>query len=401
MPNQAGMELVRGGRIATIDGLRGIAIAVVVWYHFWQISWQGAEIPFTHISLQPIAETGFLGVDLFFFISGFVLMLPYAHARLTATPPPTLAHFVSRRFLKIVPSYVLAIVAMIALGVQTYAHLGDAIKDVGFHLLFIHNWFAATNGSIDSVMWSLGAEIQFYVLFPLLVLAFVRWPLPSALALFAVANGWRLWAMFSNHYFYAQRLEQLPAYVDLFASGMLAAFLYVAIATRRPQLAQRRWAFTALSIAGFVALGWLVLSLYGHRGDHPWPETWKVEWRSAIALSFLAIGLGSLFAVRGYQMLLANRVLLFLAAISYNLYLWHQPLGRMLVKLHLPPYVTADPHDDRHWMFVFQFVAIPFALALAMVLTYWFEQPILRLGRRRPATRPTAAPIAPETIAET
>jgi len=395
------MELVRGGRIATIDGLRGIAILIVVWYHFWQISWQGAEIPFTGISLQPIPETGFLGVDLFFFISGFVLMLPYAHARLTGAPPPTLAHFFSRRFLKIVPSYVLAIVLMIAIGYQTYAHPADAVKDVGFHLLFIHNWFAATNGSIDSVMWSLGAEIQFYVLFPLIVPAFVRWPLRSALALFAVANGWRLWAMLSNHYFYAQRLEQLPAYVDLFAAGMLAAFAYVAIATRRPELAQRRRLFTALSVAGFIAFGALVLNLYGHRwSDHPWPETWKVEWRSAIALAYLAIGLGSLFAVRGYQVLLANRALLFLAAISYNLYLWHQPLGRILVKLHVPPYVTADPHDDRHWMFVFQFVAIPLVLAVAALLTYAFEQPILRLGKRRRTTRPTPAPIAVETVAE-
>ncbi|MEA2719353.1 MAG: hypothetical protein QOJ39_1217, partial [Candidatus Eremiobacteraeota bacterium] len=215
------MELVRGGRVATIDGLRGIAILAVVWYHVWQISWQSAVIPLVNVSLQPIAETGFLGVDLFFFISGFVLMLPYAHAHLTGAPRPSLRHFFSRRFLKIVPSYILVIVVMIAAGAQTYAHWGDAVRDVGFHLLFVHNWFAVTNGSIDSVMWSLGAEVQFYVLFPLLVLAFVRWPVICAAALFAVGNGWRIWAMLSNHYFYAQRLEQLPAYVDFFAAGML------------------------------------------------------------------------------------------------------------------------------------------------------------------------------------
>jgi peptidoglycan/LPS O-acetylase OafA/YrhL len=394
------MELVRGGRIATIDGLRGIAILAVVWYHVWQISWQSAVIPVINVSLQPIAETGFLGVDLFFFISGFVLMLPYAHAHLTGAPRPTLRHFVSRRFLKIVPSYVLAIVAMIALGFQTYSHLGDAVRDVGFHLLFIHNWFALTNGSIDSVMWSLGAEIQFYVLFPLLVLAFGRRPLLSAAALFAVANGWRVWCMLSNHYFYAQRLEQLPAYIDFFAAGMLCAIAYVAIATRRPQLAQRRWAFTALSVAGFVALWLLVVNCFDHRGDAPWPETWKIEWRSVLALVYLAIALGSLFAVRAYQRVLANRVLLFLAAISYNLYLWHQPLARMLHKLRLPPYATVDPHDDRHWMFVFAFVALPLALGVAALLTYGFEQPILRLGRRRRTARPTAAPIAAEAVAE-
>src|ERR1700736_550166 len=175
------MELVRGGRIATIDGLRGIAIAAVVWFHLWQISWTWAIIPYTNISLQPIAEAGFLGVALFFFISGFVLMLPYAQAHLAGTPWPALSHFFGRRFLKIVPSYVLAIAVMIALGYQTYATFSAAVKDVGFHLLFIHDWFATTNASIDGVMWSLGVEIQFYVLFPLLVVAFVRRPLLTTL----------------------------------------------------------------------------------------------------------------------------------------------------------------------------------------------------------------------------
>ena len=386
------MELTRGARVATIDGLRGLAVIGVVWYHIWQISWQSAVVPFVDFSFQPIAETGFLGVDLFFFISGFVLMLPYAHAHLTGAPRPSLRHFFGRRFLKIVPSYLFAIAALIAIGYQTYPSLRDAVRDVGFHLLFVHDWFALTNGSIDGVMWSLGVEIQFYLLFPLLVLAFVRWPLRTALAMFAVANGWRLWCMFSDHYFYAQRLEQLPAYVDFFAAGMLAAFAYVAIATLRPRLAERRWAFTALSIAGFVAVGLLIVNCYDHVGDHPWPETWKVQWRSALAIAFLATALGSLFAVRAYQLVLGNRLLLFLAAISYNLYLWHQPLGRLLVKLHVPPYATADPHEDVSWRLAVVFVALGLSVTVAAVLTYAFEQPIMRLaGRRR---RPVAFLVA-------
>ncbi|HEY0396677.1 MAG TPA: acyltransferase [Candidatus Elarobacter sp.] len=395
------MELVRGGRIATIDGLRGIAIAMVVWFHLWQISWQAAVIPFVNVSLQPIAETGFLGVALFFFISGFVLMLPYAQAHAAGTPPPSLRHFAGRRFLKIVPSYVLAIAVMLAAGAQTYPHLADGVKDVVFHLLFVHDWFAATNYSIDGVMWSLGVEIQFYVVFPLLVLAFVRKPLLAAIALFAVANGWRIWCMLSNHYYYEQRLAQLPGYIDFFAAGMLGAFAYVAIAMKHPQLARRRWLFTALSVAGFVALWFLMVNCDEHRYDKEWPNLWAVEWRSAVALACLAIGLGSLFAVRGYQRVLANRALLFLAAISYNMYLWHQAVARVLLTHHVPPYATADPHDDTHWMIVFWFVAIPAVLAVSALVTFGFEQPILRLGKRRRELRPTVMPIAPETVAET
>ena len=222
----------------------------------------------------------------------------------------------------------------------------------------------------------------------------------TGLGLFAIANGWRLWCMLSNHYFYEQRLEQLPAYVDLFASGMLAAYAYAFIALRRPQLAQQRWAFTALSVAGFVALFVLANDCYDHRSDKEWPQLWMVHWRSGYALACLAAGLGSLFAVRGFQLVLANRVLLFMAAISYNLYLWHQPLARELQKLRIPPYATADPHGDPHWMLVFNFVALPVAIGVAALITYGFEQPLLRLGKRRRELRPTAMPIAAETLAE-
>jgi peptidoglycan/LPS O-acetylase OafA/YrhL len=330
-----------------------------------------------------------------------VLMLPYAQAHLAGTPPPTLRHFAGRRIFKIVPSYVLAIAVMLAVGAQTYPRLAEAVKDVVLHLLFVHDWFASTNATINGVLWSLGVEIQFYALFPLLVLAFVRKPFLSAVALFAVANGWRIWCMLSNHYYYEQRLAQLPGYIDFFAAGMLAAFVYVAIALKRPALAERRWAFTALSVAGFVALWLLMVNCYDHRFDKEWPQLWVVEWRSAIALACFAIGLGSLFAVRGYQLGLGNRVLLFLAAISYNLYLWHQPIARALLLHHLPPYLTADPHDDRHWMVVFWFVALPAVIAVSALVTYGFEQPILRLGKRRRELLPTVMPIAPETVAET
>ncbi|HEX3467816.1 MAG TPA: acyltransferase [Candidatus Elarobacter sp.] len=396
------MDLVRGGRIGTIDGLRGIAIVLVVWFHVWQIGWQNAVVPWINLSFQPLAETGFLGVALFFFISGFVLLLPYAQAHLSGETPPTLRHFFGRRFLKIVPSYVLCIAIVLIFAPPVYTGVLDAVRDISFHLLFIHNWFGTTNASIDGVLWSLGVEIQFYVLFPLLVLAFVRKPLTSTFVMFAIANAWRIWCVLTpNHFYLEQRLAQLPGYIDFFAAGMLAAFAYAAIALRRPELAKQRWWFTALSAAGIVAFLWLANDCYVHRTDPEWPQAWVMQWRSAVALACFATALGSLFAVRGFQVVLANRLLLFLAAISYNLYLWHQLVANQLLKLRFLPFGTLEQHNDARLMLLYPFVAVPVAIGIAALITYAFEQPILRLGKRRPELLPTVMPIAPETLLET
>jgi peptidoglycan/LPS O-acetylase OafA/YrhL len=391
---------MRDGRIATIDGLRGIAILLVVWFHVWQVSWQAAVIPFVDVSLQPLAETGFIGVDLFFFISGFVLLLPYANAHFAQVPLPSVRHFFSRRFFKIVPSYALCIAALLVIGYQTYTNLSDALRDVGFHLLFIHDWFSETNGTIDGVMWSLAAEVQFYLIFPFLAPLFVRRPSLVAFAMAAVAVAWRLWSITSDHYFIDMRLQQLPAYLDFFAAGMVGAYVYTHIMIRRPEVAVRRWVFTALSILGFIAMLLIANAYFEPRFDSDWPHPQDVTLRPLLALACLAAGLGSLFAVRGFQRVLANRVLLFLAAISYNLYLWHQPIARELLALHLPAFAGADPHDDRAWQLAFWFVAIPMALGVSTIITYAFERPILRWGHRlkKPAPPNVEPPLGEPLI---
>jgi peptidoglycan/LPS O-acetylase OafA/YrhL len=393
------MALMRDGRIATIDGLRGIAILLVVWFHVWQITWQNTVVPGLNLSLQPLAETGFLGVALFFFISGFVLMLPYAQARIAGTPAHTWGHFYWRRFVKIVPSYVLCIVAMIAFGYQTYPDLASAVKDVGIHLLFVHTWFASTYGSINAALWSLAVEVQFYALFPLIALLFVRRPLLTAIALFALANAWRVWCMLSPHTYYEQKLAQLPGYVDFFAAGMLGAWICASIAAHRPHLAERRVWFSLLMVAGFAAFWLLAKNCYDHRYDPEWPQLWVVEWRSALALVCLAIAVGAVFAARRLQLALANPVLLFLALISYDLYLFHPGIAHGLLVAGVPPHATADPHDDRTWQHVYWLVAIPAMLIAATAITYGFERPLLRLRppRLHRVRTPRAAP-EPERV---
>ncbi len=100
---------VRSGTEA-IDGLRGIAILLVLFYHTWLFSWFTPAVAVLGVSLpvDVLPRNGYLGVDLFFTISGFVLFFPHALRALGGGGAQNLRDYAFRRFIKIVPSYVLA-----------------------------------------------------------------------------------------------------------------------------------------------------------------------------------------------------------------------------------------------------------------------------------------------------
>jgi len=386
----------RTAHVDILDGLRGIAIAFVMWFHVWEITWQGAaftvfgrEIDFTFL-----ARMGFVGVEIFFFVSGFCLFWPYARALAERRPMPTVKHFAYRRFIKIVPSYLLALVVLVALGSERDRSLDDGIKDVLAHVFFVHTWFQSYFGSIDGVLWSLGVEVQFYVIFPLVVLAFVRWPRATALGLAALAFVWR-YAVEQccatgpyNHFH--QLANQLPAYLDLFAIGMFAAWI-VAVVLPRVTFTQRVRAIgTLVALAGCAWVVGLIGNVDSFRGMHDYAEHWQVWNRFPFGVALLVVTVGSVAAFPLWHRLFANRVLVFLSVISYNAYIWHQLVARGLLWLKIPPIATTDPHNDPHW----QLLALPIYLlagvAVASVLTYAFERPLLRFrwnGARGSAAR--------------
>ncbi|MFN7135318.1 MAG: acyltransferase family protein, partial [Myxococcales bacterium] len=164
------------GHVVVMDGLRGLAITLVVLFHYWQLSfyvipWVGDR------NLEFIQYAGFLGVELFFFISAFCLFLPYASGRV-----PTLKHFYYRRGIKILPSYLLALVLFGFVFTDLYPSTWEhgKLADFGVHLLFLHNFWGATHGSFNGVLWSLAVEVQFYLVFPALAWLFRRRPFLTA-----------------------------------------------------------------------------------------------------------------------------------------------------------------------------------------------------------------------------
>lgn len=370
--------------IDVLDGLRAVAILLVMWLHTWQLSWMSNDATLFGVQLHwgAIPETGFLGVELFFFISGFCLFYPYARQAVEGAGAPKLGTYVYRRAIKILPSYWLAIAAVILLVPPGFGSPLEWAWQLGAHLLFVHNWFLGTRDTLNGVFWSLGVEVQFYVLFPLFAAMMRRWPVPTYLGLALLAVAWRM--MMANHlapgdlHFWA---DQLPGYLDFFAGGMATA--YMLTAWREKPAFQRPWLWSAVAIGAIAALSHLVLGLYAVRYSMPfWPAGWQVVNRSYVALAFMAITLGVAGGGRVWRWLLANRAMVFLSTISYNLYLWHQVVARLLYGARIPAPATQDPHADPTWQWHYMVAAWGGAIALSALITYAFERPLLQHGVR-------------------
>lgn len=372
--------------VAVVDGLRGIAILLVVLFHYWQLSFWVIPLPGLpqQDNLEFIQSAGYLGVELFFFISAFCLFYPHAKAMFGQGSVPTLKHFYYRRAIKIVPSYLLALLIFGVFFSDLYpvAYKHGVLADLGLHLVFLHDLLPETRSSFDGVLWSLAVEVQFYYVFPLFAKAFRRFSWLTAAAMVVIAVLFRSWARHQPLEDFAQWDSLLPGFLDLFAFGMLAAYLLVWICQRPVAARQLRYAFTVLAVAGFVTLLMMFRWAYDVRYDGPPPEVWQSINRQYLGLLFLCITVASTLAIDLWRKLVAHRMLLFLSTISYNLYIWHQAIGRLIRDRHWWTADTPTPMDDPHWRWTYMVVAVTASVIVASLITYGFERPLLQLGVR-------------------
>ncbi|MDO9352095.1 MAG: acyltransferase [Solirubrobacteraceae bacterium] len=363
--------------VLVMDGLRGIAIVLVVLFHYWQMSFYVIPLPGKY-DLQFVQYSGFLGVELFFFISAFCLFLPVASGRV-----PTLKRFAYRRAIKILPSYFLALLVFGFLITDLYPSTWEHGKfaDLLMHLLFLQNMTDATHGSFIGVLWSLAVEVQFYVFFPLLAWVFVRRPLPTAAVMIAISVFYREWNRDGAADGLGIQADFLPAFLDLFAYGMLAAWM-VAWVRRRPLAAMRvRAPLTAVAVLTFVVILFVFDWAEAIRGNIE-TGVWQSENRAYIGALFTMLAVASAFALPQWRAVLGNRVLVFFSTISYNLYLWHQAVGIFIIKRDWWPADTPVATDDPQWRWSFFLVAVAASIAVATLVTYLFERPFLHHGVR-------------------
>jgi peptidoglycan/LPS O-acetylase OafA/YrhL len=345
-------------RLDFLDGLRGFAILLVVVYHEWLVSGQ------TFGPLNVFAEAGFLGVDLFFFISGFCLFYPYARAMVDGRRRPTTRHFFERRALKIVPSYVLAVAAFAIVYRSQFASAGDAAVQLLAHLTFMHTLSPVTFGTLSGPLWTIGIEVQFYLIFPLIAIGFRRSPLIGYLALLAISETYRLviggLGLGSSFLW----INQLVAFLDDFGAGMFASYALLALRARGTVDARLATALAG-GAAACVLAGLAAAGLAGEQLSADGAREWLNNHRVFIGPLCLLLALSIYFSVAPVRLASAPRALVFLSAISYNLYLWHLEI---IVWVHNTGVPAALAYV----------LSAAVAVLFASLITYRLERPILQ-----------------------
>jgi peptidoglycan/LPS O-acetylase OafA/YrhL len=354
-------------RFVFIDGLRGIAAMIVMIFHFFVASeFQASLNLLLPLLFVQVLKYGYLGVEIFFVLSGFVMAHSQRNARIN---PPYLGNFALRRSLRLDPAYWLSLILALAFSLARVHLLGDSHAFIPSWRQMLANVFYLQlflgSRAVNDVAWTLCYEVQFYLVISLLnsLSQYCSRKFPNLIARWLPV---------------AARSQNDCWRLLVFAPLALASLFPVRLHLNLPGLFIEYWYM--------FFLGVLVQWVYD-RKVHP---AWFVGYATLVALCLIGGGgppriaalvtAASIFAVaklRRLDSLLAWRPLQFLGRISYSLYLLHSVLITpiLLVGFRL----TGGSAGS---ILAWTLFAIAASIGGATLMYYFVEKPGVDLGRR-------------------
>ncbi|MCE5234247.1 MAG: acyltransferase [Mizugakiibacter sp.] len=371
-PADANAHATRASSVFTLryapalDGVRALAIALVALYN--------AE--------TPGFWGGFIGVRLFFVLSGF-LITSLLLERLLADDTIRFGAFYVRRFERLFPPLLVVLLAFLALRVAFggVALLEPSLYEVVFAASYIGNWTIIAFHSPDALghAWSLAVEEQFYFLWPLLL--WLAWRVARGRGLAALATlgilaaaAWRSLAvaLVRDH---PQPVQYLYYATDVCAFGFLiGAGLAIAAASRRgaallQSTGARRWAPWATTLA-LLALLLATRRLSSHALSTYGVGLTAVELACAVLIAGLLVP-----GAHPLKRLFEWAPAVWLGRLSYSLYLVHWPIVRALLETNLPAWQRIP-------------LSAALSLGAAWLLYALVERRLLARSARRGLARP-------------
>ena len=377
--------------IPAVDGLRGLAAGVIVIYHSFTESGLPEWRPLTLVGLnfnvlRPLHD-GWAGVNLFLVLSGFCLFWPLA--RDPYRPQRSYGAFVRRRARRILPAYyfsLLAVPAAVAsirfaglLRSNASDDLPNTVFDVLSHVALLHGLFPQTTISWNSVTWSLGLEWTWYLMFPVVAAAALRFGMLRALAACAIiCIIFHLVVWSAMTYGLAPSPTRYDDMVLIFRANPLARLFEFCLGMTCAWFIAKR---TPPAGIGWAAAGGSVLLLFaGHVATPLQGHTFLPVrfWLYGFAASLLVVA-SVASGRRTLGRALTSGPLRRLGECSYSLYLLHLPILMLIVGL----LQGAGIERKSPALFFATLMLSPLTLPIAWIAYRWVEVPFLA-----PASRP-------------
>jgi peptidoglycan/LPS O-acetylase OafA/YrhL len=362
--SESGASPIRG-YIRELDGLRGVAILLVMLYHWWPETGPLARF-------AGLPTKGWVGVDLFFVISGFLITGILLD---TVGERGYYRNFYARRALRILPLYYLFL-AGVLLGGGRYADpaFRHGSGSPLWHLFYLGNIHTAISGRAPywllGPLWSLSIEEQYYILFPWIVAALRREQLKLFLwSLVVAAPLFRLLTSLHDPANWLMQYVATPARVDVLAFGCL-----LALELRSGRLAPRR----KLAGMALVVLGAVLIVVIRTVGLDPRAAFCRVWGYSVVGLACACLVLWTVWNREQRCTAWLRAVpLCHLGKLCYGLYLLQLPAEAAVLTLSAK--LGISWHPDSTLLLIAKFAT---TLLFAQVSWVLFERNLLRLKRR-------------------
>ena len=358
------MPVTPAAHFQSIDGLRGLACLAVVVHHCYLFA---GECPWP-LGLPALLSRGYLGVEVFFVLSGFCLAYPILRH---PERPTDWRQFAYKRAWRILPAYWAAVLLLAFLGMvfRAFQIQPFAATDM-FAALNIRQWIytlflIGINYNVS--FWTLNLEARWYFLFPVAMSLYRRFNIRLLIALSCVIS---IAYVVMQHKFHSEKMQFLTGhfipYAPLFALGIACAHLFV-------NQKYRAWRWVTPLACRFGVL--FSLALIGvFLQAHPPPY----DGRPLIYMRLIPGGLLAVSLILGalcdpvIQRVLAWKPLAGVGLCSYSLYLLHLPLIQMM-------YCVTKP---LHWTPMAQFffyygLMVMFCIGIAYVFYRAVELPFL------------------------
>jgi peptidoglycan/LPS O-acetylase OafA/YrhL len=371
-------------RISGLDGIRGIAILLVQVFHF---SHARSIMPSQRDSIAwRFASVGWLGVDLFFILSGFLITRILLRSK---NAPHYFRNFWGRRALRIFPLYY-GTLAILFYVLPTFYPQIDLSKLLDRQLWL---WAYATNiwtfrygrwgfdtASIDlNHTWSLAVEEQFYLIWPLIIFLLkyrhFKWVCITVICVSPLARWWMLQAGLAGN-----GLITLYSFTPVRIDGLAMGALLALYCERHKRPVFSRSLGTAV-LFSFAAAGGLLI-WRGPMHDDKVISTIGFLITNTACLSLVILALADV-SPKLLQNVFSNRALAIFGRYSYGIYLIHRIIQPAVFTLVAGIFIVLGSATSSGW-FLSTFVATGIILSLlsAMIVYHLWELPFLRLKDR-------------------